>query len=94
MSVLGKYKKQPVEVESYTINYAEDLTVGDEVISATAVVIPAGSMTVASIDVAVSSVRVWVSGGTDGVKYKVEVTSVTGDGRTMQDEFYVTIKDY
>ena len=38
--------------------------------------------------------RVWVRGGVDRVKYKIEVTVSTMDGRVLQDEFYITIKDY
>lgn len=94
MSILGKYKKQPAEVESYTIRYDQDLTFGDEITEASASVIPAGELEITGIDVAVDSVRVWLSGGNDGNKYKIEVTSNTSDGRVMQDEFYVTIRDY
>jgi len=94
MSVLGKYIKQPAEVESYTVDYSEDLTSGDGIVLATAAITPTG-LVLDAVDYSDSkSVRVWVSDGAVGVKYKVEVTATTGDGRVMQDEFYVTIKDY
>lgn len=90
---LGNYVKQPAEVEFYTINYKDDLTAGDNVQSATAVITPSG-LTLNSIVIADPRVRVGVSGGAVGTKYKIEVTTVTADGRTLQDEFFVTIKNY
>jgi hypothetical protein len=38
-------------------------------------------------------VRTFVSGGTAGISYKAQVTVVTAEGRTMQDEFLVRIKE-
>lgn len=90
---LGRYTKQPAEKESYTIDYTDDLTTGDEVISATVVVSPDGLVHSAT-DTRGDSVRVWLSGGTAGAKYKVEITATTGDGRILQDEFTVTVKEY
>lgn len=92
MSVLGKYIKQPAETESYTIDYSYDLTDGDGVVAAT--VTATDGITVISHDVNLDSVRVWLTGGEAGTKYKIEVTATTGDGRVLQDEFFVTIKDY
>jgi len=92
MSVLGKYIKQPSETESYTIDYTDDLTADDGVVSAT--VAATDGITVTGYDVNLDSVRVWLTGGTAGMKYKIEVTATTGDGRVLQDEFFVTIKDY
>ena len=90
---LARYTKQPGEKESYTIDYSDDLTDGDEVISATVVVTPTGLVHSAT-DQRADSVRVWLSGGASGTKYKVEVTATTGDGRVLQDEFTVTVKEY
>lgn len=93
MSVLGKYIKQPGETESYTVTYTDDLTNGDGVVALAVTVAPVG-LTIVSSNFDLTSARIWVSGGTVGVKYKVTVTATTGDGRVMQDEFFVTIKEY
>lgn len=93
MSVLGKYIKQPAETESYTIDYSDDLTDGDGVVDL-AVTVSADTITLVSTNYDLTSARIWLSGGDVGTKYKVEVTATTGDGRVLQDEFYVTIKDY
>lgn len=93
MSVLGKYIKQPAETESYTIDYSDDLTDGDGVVDL-AVTVSAPTITLVSTNYDLKSARIWLSGGDVGTKYKIEVTATTGDGRVLQDEFYVTIKDY
>lgn len=92
MSLLGKYTKQPAEIESYTIDYSEDLTDGDGIVGADITATPTG-LVIEGKDVSTTSVRVWVAVGTHGVKYKVEVTATTGDGRVLQDEFFVTVKE-
>lgn len=38
-------------------------------------------------------VRTFVSGGVNGTKYEVQVTVTTNEGRTLQDEFVVSIKE-
>lgn len=97
MSVLGRYIKQPGEVETYSINYLDDLTTGDNVQSAVTTVAPAG-LTIdytQVIDTPTDKrVRVKVSGGTVDVNYKVTVSTTTADGRVLEDEFYVRIKEY
>lgn len=97
MSKLGKYTKQSGEIETYTIDYADDLTDGDGLLSpATASVSPAG-LTIDYVNVIENGtdhrVRVKVSGGTNDTEYKVTVVANTEDGRRLEDEFYVKIKD-
>lgn len=96
MAILGKYIKQPRETETYTISYESDLTDGDELISVEGNITPnddADDMELMSINHDGKTVRAWVRKGRDKVKYKVEVTVATGDGRILQDEFYVTGKE-
>lgn len=90
---LGTYTKQPTERESYTINYAEDLTAGDNVRVAAASVTPPG-LEVTNVAVTGPRVRFWVEGGAVGVAYKVTVTTETEDNRVLVDEVIIKIKDY
>jgi len=90
--ILGSYDKQPVEVETYTINYSLDLNQGDRVTGSEVMAEPSG-LTVAITTVENSRVRIRVSGGTNNVRYKVTTTSQTVEGRVMQDEFFVKVKD-
>jgi hypothetical protein len=39
-------------------------------------------------------VKVWTSGGTDGVTYKITATLTTVGGRTKQAEIRVKVKEY
>ena len=46
--ILGTFKKQPVEVVDYDIDYVDWLTAGDNVASATVTVVPSG-LTIGSV---------------------------------------------
>lgn len=89
---LGTVTQQPTERLSYTIDYSEALTDGDNVETAFAVVAPAGLIVdnVSPID---PRVKFWVTGGESGVTYKVTITVNTADGRVFQDEVMFKIKE-
>lgn len=95
---LANFKKQPADVLDYDIDYTSWMPAGDALLSATAVVdiVGAGSLLVDSIVVTPSTniVKLWMSGGVDGVTYKVTVTTITSGGRTKEDELQFTVKNY
>ena len=93
MTILGRFTKQPAEVESYSIEYADDLVNQDKISSATSEVVPEG-LNLASTTVIGTRVKVLVSGGTNKTTYKITVTAQTDDGRTLQDEFIIKIVEY
>jgi hypothetical protein len=98
MSLLGNFTKQPAEVETYSISYNDDLTANDNLLSSIAAVSGSDSALVVDYVAVIEQptdhrVRVKLSGGTNGVRYKVSVTTTTADGRVLQDEFFVKIKD-
>ena len=173
MSVLGKYKKQAVEVEIYGIQFAEDMSTTDEIVHAWQMIAPklssvwngkvktvsytansadvsttlvtsadvvlptdavegyqisvanynqSAAITVGSFSVPARGsiaviwkggawlieastnsvlvsaakdqrVRTTVVGGFTSQTYKVQVTVTTAEGRVMQDEFLVAIKE-
>lgn len=90
---LGTVTQQPTERLSYTINYADSLTDGDNLESATATVSPPG-LTVDNVSALDPRVKFWVTGGVPGTRYKVTITTTTADGRIFQDEVMFNIKDY
>ena len=92
MSLLGTYVKQPAETESYSIYYGDDLTTGDNVESAVITSSPSG-LTISAPIIADPRVRMWISSGTANVTYKVTVTTTTADGRILQDEFRIKVKE-
>lgn len=93
MTILGRFTKQPAEVESYSIEFADDLVNQDKISSATSEVVPTG-LNLVSTTVIGTRVKVLISGGTNKTTYKITVTAQTDDGRTLQDEFIIKIVEY
>ena len=89
---LATIRKQPVERFSYTVLYSEALTEGDNLETASATVEPAG-LIIDNVGVYDPRVKLWVSGGEDGISYKVTLTVNTSDGRVFQDELIFKIKE-
>ena len=91
---LGTVTQQPAERLSYTIDYSDFLTDGDNVQAATVSAIDPVGLTVDTVAVFDPRVRFWVSGGVAGVRYKVTIDVDTADGRELQDEIIFKIKEY
>ena len=96
--ILAKYEKQPAEVKDYDIDYSEWLgPVADTVASTTAIVtsitetVP--TLEIDSTDQSTTAVKLWISGGTAGVRYKVTVRMTTTGGRLDESELVFTVKD-
>lgn len=92
MAVIASFKQQPAEVLDYDVDYTDWLPSSDSVGTATSAVSPVGLVVDAQV-VSGKFVKLWVSGGTSGVKYKVTLTVETAIGRTKQDEILFTVKD-
>lgn len=91
---LGQFEKQPSERESYTITYEDDLTDGDNVDTAVVKSIaPSGELTIDQTAVIDPRVRFWAVGGVDGTNYKVTFTVTTADGRILEDEVLIRVKE-
>jgi hypothetical protein len=89
---VGTSTQQPSERLLYSIDYAEALPDGDLLMVATATTAPA-TLTVEDPFTADTRVRFWVSGGTAGISYKVELTVTTVAGRIFQDEVTIRVKE-
>lgn len=89
-----KKYKQPGETLDYDIDCTDWLGEGDYVTAASSVVAPVG-LTIISTTVFMTGTRVKVllSGGTNGTKYKVTTTITTHDGLIKEKEFYMQIKE-
>lgn len=96
--ILATYEKQPAEIKDYDIDYREWLAPADDIIdSVTATVTSATedtpTLVVDSVQFTVFVAKVWLSGGTTGVKYKVTVQVQTAGGRLDESELIFNIKD-
>lgn len=98
MAIIGKVFKQPVEVQDYDIDFTEwlasvvDVAPGPATNNNLSIVAPAG-ITLMSYTLITGVVKLWVSGGTDGVSYKIVVTLTSVGGRIKQVELQIKIKD-
>lgn len=92
MTILATYEKPSAGIETYSINYSDDLNEGDNISSASVSVTPP-DLTVTAI-VADPRVKMTVSGGVNKAKYTVTVTANTDDGRRLIDEFQIKINDH
>lgn len=96
--IIGKYTQQPADVLDYDIDYADPddpfLSSGDSISGVTAVPDIVGLTVVGTVIDSGTKVKAFVSGGANGISYKVTVTVTTLLGRTKQDEIRIRIKDY
>lgn len=98
MSILGKPKKQPAEERFLDINLSADLLPGDAVSGSTVSVAcisdaPDGTLLATVTAVSVTSVRLFVTGGTNGKDYKVTVLTETAMGEKLEDEVIVRVRE-
>jgi hypothetical protein len=102
--ILGTFYKQPAESLDYDIDFSQFLTDGDTLLSTgnppvpsplDVVVSPSG-LTLGPTFVIESgkTIKQWLSGGTNGGKYKITLTATSNAGRVKQVEFVVRVKDY
>lgn len=94
MAVIGVWTQQPADQLDYDLDYgAKFLTSGDTVIGSAVSSSPSG-LTVTDLVVGGDTIKLWVSGGTDGVRYRVQVTATTDHGRVKQDEVMFNIREF
>lgn len=98
MAILGTFIMQPADEWDYDIRYDKWLTPSDglsDTVAPEVTVEPEGLNIEKVIrDYDNKVVKIWLSGGEDGVRYKVEVTVRTREGRTRQDEFFIAVRDF
>lgn len=92
MGVLGKFSKQPVEVQDYDIDFNEYLTSQSDTASSFVVASDAG-VTIVSSSLVAGVVKVFVSGGLDGEQYKISATVTTAGGRVKQADILIKVKE-
>ena len=98
MAVIGKDTKQPLEIDDWDVDYADWMPAGDGVdfISTSVRLLSGPSSTPLTVDktqATAKTVKVWLSGGADGAKYRVQVTCNTMNGRVKEAEFDITVKE-
>jgi hypothetical protein len=92
MSILGKFNKQPIEVQDYDIDFTSYLEGFNDVALSHVAAAEAG-LEILGSSRSEGVVKVFVSGGTDGVSYKVSVTVTTQGGRVKQGDILIKVRE-
>ena len=85
--------KQPADVLDYDVEYGDWLPDGDALSQATALA-DSTDLSINSVQVIGTMVKVWISGGIDGAQYKVTVTATTNDGRVKEANFTIRVRNF
>jgi len=108
MTALASYAKQPAEVIDYDIDYAEYFATDDRIDSTGVPAEPRNAyFNVSSVSEVTPTLvvdstyvigegkvlKLWVSGGTNGVSYKVTARVTSTGGRVKEVEFKVKVRD-
>jgi len=97
--IIERFIKQPREVKDYVIGYKEWLAEGDTVNDVNVVIEclndPIDNALINdSVTLSPDGIKLWMSGGTHGNKYKLTLLVYTLGGRIDEIELIITIKDY
>lgn len=91
--ILATFIKQPPEVLAYDVDFRPWLTALTDTASSVVVSVPAG-ITKDSHSMTDGVVTIWLSGGTAGASYKIDLTITTAQGRVKEDQIVIKIKDF
>lgn len=100
--MIGKFNKQPAETLDYDVDFSEFFSDGDTLLTSgdppvpyplDVVSTPPGLQLGSTFVLNGSIIKQWVSGGENGVKYKVTITATSTSGRVKQVEFQIRVKD-
>lgn len=90
--MLGKFKKQPGETLDYPVSYSDFFSTRSDALALVVATAEAG-ITLVSQVTAGQTCNVVLSGGVDGLSYKITLRMTTTSGIVKEDEFRVTVKE-
>ena len=98
MAVIGKDSKQPNEVLDWDVSFAEWMRPGDEIDTVHVDIrLLAGPdtdlLTVDQVQNTSHMSKVWLHGGADGARYRVQLRVDTILGRVKEAEFDISVKE-
>ncbi|OWT55272.1 phage fiber-tail adaptor protein [Candidimonas nitroreducens] len=98
--ILATYIKQPSEIKDYDVDYSPWLLPMDDTLDdVTADVVCTTdatdtSLVCSSVERTTLRCKFWMSGGTNGNKYKLTIQATTVGGRLDESELVFSVKDY
>lgn len=97
MAILEKYEQQPSERLDYDIDFASLFlsALGDSAPGPTGVEVFAqpDGITIDDFDLNQGKVKIWLTGGTSGVTYKITARVTSTAGRVKEAEIAVKVKE-
>ena len=96
--ILAKYEKQPAEVKDYDIDYSDWLIPAADTINGITTAVTSETQATPTLVVdytqlTITLAKLWISGGTVGVQYKITVRMTSAGGRIDESELIFSIKD-
>lgn len=97
--ILEKFKKQPAELKDYDVDYEPWLTpiadTLDDVAGSVTCLSDPDDTSLVLVDTVFTDNRAkfWLSGGTDGARYKLTILASTMGGRIDESELIFSVKD-
>lgn len=88
--MLGTVRKRPDDLLDYDVTFERWLSDGDTVTDATAEADPIG-VSIDRVEIFGDIVKVWISGGTAGTSYQINVTATTAMGRVKEVSFNLRV---
>ena len=97
--IIGTAIQQPDEFLDYDIDYSDFLAKSNDIISAAPGEAPLVEISPNGPSAIVQRssdtvLKVWVSGGTEGVEYKMTIKMRTAGGRLKEDELILVIEEF
>lgn len=94
MALLGSFTKQPREVLDCDFDYAAVLAGrSDTIIGKTAEVSPSGALSVNAGTIFGNKIKYVVTGGANGVTYKMTVLATSTAGLIYEDEINILVEE-
>lgn len=85
--------KDPSETKDYVYDWSAQLSSGETIDSRTVTLVDAAGASNTSSSISGALTRVWLAGGTHGLRCLFTVQIVTSGGRTLEESFGVDIVD-
>lgn len=90
---IDPFPKQPLEVQDYDMLFGDYLTLMADTPASHVVDPPPAGINLVHSEIVGQNIKVWLSGGTSGQKYKITGRMTTTGGRTKEHEILIVVRD-
>jgi hypothetical protein len=90
---IDTFDKQPLEVQDYDMMFGDYLTLMQDTPLSHVVDPPPAGINLVASQIVGQNIKVWLSGGTSGQKYKITARMTTAGGRTKEHEILILVRN-